>query len=280
MFSLQQFNPFLVGREATPDVEATIRFFDSLHVGQQEKPRDLSRFFTVAEAKAFDAVYEETNDDRTRELLIRRTVHTLIVQQVIYEERISEGDAIALTDWALEKFGVPPDLGLANLEVKADPNAEPEKESGGGTETVTSTAKFRPPCARVLAVAADIHFRLLFKMYCASVELHIADFKSLFPAKGCVHDIRLVMKKLRDPSYQATEEEREEHFRDNREAAFNTMMSFGGWKVAEEALNPKAGMMQTATIYRVLQGKFDPESMKVNEGLEPDGKVKSLPKIR
>jgi len=240
------YDPMYLGRDQTPTVRDVVEFFDKVNAGQSEKPRNLAMHLSETERAAFLALHTAAATE-TQMILQREMILTLVTRQLMQEERFSEERAQVITQYAVSKYGIP----VNDAHV--------------------------PPCDFVLRAGSELHFTILKEMYVTSMQLHQEDFEALFTSNGCIHDPDLVFARMKDPRFRVSDEQRAQHFTDNRDTAFNLMMSFGGYMVEQEAINPKVKMMAMATIYRVLQGVFDPEALKQADArTEMDDKVKKI----
>lgn len=240
------YDPTLVGKDETPTVKDVVEFFDKVNAGQAEQPRNLAGYLSETEIAAFHSLFA-SSPNLTRRLLVREKILTLVSRQLMKEERFSEERARAFAELGAVKYPVP--------HINRD----------------TQVIEF------ILHNAANLHFKVLTDMYVTSMELHQEDFSALFSSNGCIHDPDLVFARMQDPDFRVTDEQRAEHFSHNRDTAFNLMMSFGGYMVESEAINPKVKMMAMATVYRVLQGVFDPETLRqVDAQTELTDKVKKI----
>jgi len=240
------YDPMYLGRDQTPTVKDVVEFFDKVNAGQSEKPRNLAVHLSEAERVAFLSLYASAVGE-TPAILQREMILTLVTRQLMQEERFSEERAQIISQYGASKYGI----------------AENDAQV--------------PPYDFILRTASELHFKLLQEMYITSMELHQEDFSALFSSNGCIHDPDLVFARMQDPTFRVSDEQRAEHFSKNRDTAFNLMMSFGGYLVEQEAINPKVKMMAMATMYRVLQGVFDPEKLKqADVQTDLDDKVKKI----
>jgi glutamate synthase domain-containing protein 1 len=104
------------------------------------------------------------------------------------------------------------------------------------------------------------------------------DFERLFAERSCVHDSDLVYELAKDPSFRPTDDQRKQHFVDNREMSFGIMMSFAGFMVYEQTTNPDMRVISMATAYNVLKGVFNPEPGASATPSKADGKPSSRTK--
>lgn len=244
----EQFNPMLVGKivnDEKQSVRDVVKFYDNSSAGCEERPRDFRKLVTTTELEKFEAFHSQL-DGQSKIDFIESQVLELVKRQLMVEEHFEAEFADQLAEHTADKYGIQ----LVQCETLAE---------------------------TLLKTASELHFKLFYDMYVTSMELLIDDFEDILPNRGCLYDPEMMFERMKNPEFRPTKEQREAHYLKDREQTFGMMMSFGGYKVKEVAVNPKVEVMMTTTMYRIFQGKFDPETLKNANKAMTDEKVIALP---
>lgn len=261
--SALQYNPMhlRVGRYQT--VEEVVTLTDLQAGGMDvEKRKNLSDLLTTSEIKTFEQMYDSSID---KTIVVKAKVCELVARKLSRDESFSMERA---AEWV--RLGLNRDYYRTFAQIAEDyldPNALPLP-----IETAPSAI------FEVLEIASHFHFALYRFIYTTSMRLNQWDFERLFAEKSCVHDSDLVYELAKDPSFRPTDDQRKQHFVDNREMSFGIMMSFAGFMVYEQTTNPDMRVISMATAYNVLKGVFNPEPGASAAPSKADGKPSSRTK--
>jgi hypothetical protein len=250
-----------VGRYQT--VEEVVTLTDLQAGGMEvEKRKNLADLLTTPEIKTFEQMYNSSID---KSIVVKAKVCELVARKLAHDESFSMERA---EEWV--QLGLSQDYyrTLAQLaENHIDPNDLPLP-----IETAPS------PISEVLETASHFHFALYRFIYSTAMKLNQLDFERLFAERSCVHDSNLVYELAKDPSFRPSDEQRKQHFLDNREMSFGIMMSFAGFMVYEQTTNPDMRVISMATAYNVLKGVFNPDPVASPVPAKADSKASSRTK--
>ncbi len=242
--SALQYNPMHLRVGRYQNVEEVVNLTDLQAGGMDvEKRKNLTDLLTSAEIKTFEQMYDSSID---KTIVVKAKVCELVARKLARDESfpMERGE-----EWV--QLGLSRDYyrTLAQLaEEYLDPHALPEP-----------TGAAPSPISEVLETASHFHFALYRFIYTTAMKLNQWDFERLFAERSCVHDSDLVYELAKDPSFRPTDDQRKQHFVDNREMSFGIMMSFAGFMVYEQTTNPDMRVISMATAYNVLKGVFNPE---------------------
>ncbi|MBV5335409.1 MAG: hypothetical protein JZU49_06345 [Sulfuricurvum sp.] len=242
--SALQYNPMhlRVGRYQT--VEEVVTLTDLQAGGMDvEKRKNLADLLTASEIKIFEQVYDSSTD---KTIVVKAKACELVTRKLARDESFSMEHAEEWVQLGLNRDYYRTFTQLA--EEYLDPNDLPSLQ-----ETTPS------PISEVLETASHFHFALYRFIYTTAMKLNQWDFERLFAERSCVHDGDLVYELAKDASFRPTDDQRKQHFLDNREMSFGIMMSFAGFMVYEQTTNPDMRVISMATAYNVLKGVFNPE---------------------
>jgi hypothetical protein len=242
--SALQYNPMhlRVGRYQT--VEEVVTLTDLQAGGMEvEKRKNLADLLTASEIKTFEQMYDSSSD---KSIVVKAKVHELVARKLARDESFSMERAEEWVQLGLNRDYYRTFAQLA--EEYLDPN---DLHSQQGTT--------QSPISEVLETASHFHFALYRFIYTTAMKLNQLDFERLFAERSCVHDGDLVYELAKDASFRPTDDQRKQHFVDNREMSFGIMMSFAGFMVYEQTTNPDMRVISMATAYNVLKGVFNPE---------------------
>ena len=242
--SALQYNPMhlRVGRYQT--VEEVVTLTDLQAGGMEvEKRKNLSDLLTTTEINIFTQMYDSSAD---KTIVVKAKVCELVTRKLARDESFPMERADAWVQLGLSRDYYRTFAQLA--EDYLDPNDLPSPQ--GTTPS---------PISEVLETASHFHFALYRFIYTTGMKLNQWDFERLFAERSCVHDCDLVYELAKDPSFRPSDEQRKQHFLDNREMSFGIMMSFAGFMVYEQTTNPDMRVISMATAYNVLKGVFNPE---------------------
>ena len=261
--SALQYNPMhlRVGRYQT--VEEVVNLTDLQAGGLDvEKRKNLSDLLTSSEIKTFEQIYDSSID---KTIVVKAKVCELVARKLARDESFSIERAEEWVQLGLNRdyYRSWPQL----AEDYLDPDALPEP-----------TGAAPSPTSEVLEIASHFHFALYRFIYSTAMKLNQWDFERLFAERSCVHDSNLVYELAKDPSFRPSDDQRKQHFVDNREMSFGIMMSFAGFMVYEQTTNPDMRVISMATAYNVLKGVFNPEPGASPVPTKADGKTSSRTK--
>lgn len=117
---------------------------------------------------------------------------------------------------------------------------------------IVSTSIFAP-VQILLETASTLHFELTKKIFVSSMELHNLDYRSLFPQRVCVHSPDMVLKRLKNPRFKPTAEERKTYFKENKEQSFSIINSMSIWEIADLVPLESMQVLQNAGRYNLLK---------------------------
>ncbi|MEI7817411.1 MAG: hypothetical protein WCI45_09500 [Desulfuromonadales bacterium] len=261
--SALQYNPMhlRVGRYQT--VEEVVTLTDLQAGGMDvEKRKHLSDLLTTSEINTFEQMYDSSID---KTIVVKAKVCELVTRKLARDESFSMERAEEWVRLALNRDYYRTFAQLA--EDYLDPNDLPSPQ--GTTPS---------PISEVLEIASHFHFALYRFIYITAMKLNQWDFERLFAERSCVHDGDLVYELAKDPSFRPTDDQRKQHFQDNREMSFGIMMSFAGFMVYEQTTNPDMRVISMATAYNILKGVFNPEPGAAPAPTKADGKTSSRTK--
>jgi|GEM_PF-4471323 len=118
----------------------------------------------------------------------------------------------------------------------------------------------------IITTAKQMYMNVSRQLAVASMELHLMDYQSIFPQRSCLHDHSMVLRRLHDPSYIPTIEERKAFFRNHSDLSFPILNSMAAWDVFD-TVDADMQVLQSATRYQLLKRVFD----EIKE--EPPGEV-------
>lgn len=245
-----QYNPMHLRTGKYKTVEEVVTFADMQAGGIEiERPKDLSDLLTASEVTAFNQMYDTSADKAT---VVKAKISELVAIKLARDEGFTTERAEKWVQIGFDRYFY---------------NA-PEK-------LPHSSGSIPSPMTEVLETASQFHFALYRIIYTTAMQLNQWDFERLFAERACVHDSDLVFELAKDPSFRPTDEQRKQHFVNNREMSFGIMMSFAGFMVYEQTTNPDMRVISMATAYNVLKGVFNPEPGAQSHAEEkPPGRVK------
>jgi hypothetical protein len=258
--SALQYNPMhlRVGRYQT--VEEVVTLTDLQAGGMDvEKRKNLADLLTASEIKTFEQMYDSSID---KTIVVKAKVCELVTRKLARDESFSMERA---EEWV--HLGLCRDYYRTFAQLSEnflDPN-----DFSLPIETAPS------PISEVLETASHFHFALYRFIYTTAMKLNQWDFERLFAERSCVHDGDLVYELAKDALFRPTDDQRKQHFVDNREMSFGIMMSFAGFMVYEQTTNPDMRVISMATAYNVLKGVFNPEPGASIGPTKADGKPSS-----
>lgn len=109
------------------------------------------------------------------------------------------------------------------------------------------------PIQIMLEAASDLYYVLTKRIFVISMELHQMDYRSIFPQRVCAHNSSLVSKRLKDPRYTPSAEERKKYFQENREQSFAIINSMSIWEIADLVPLESMQVLQNAGRYSLLK---------------------------
>ena len=86
------------------------------------------------------------------------------------------------------------------------------------------------------------------------------DYRSIFPQRVCAHNSALVLKRLKDPHYTPSVEERKQYFRENAEQSFAIINSMSIWEIADLVPLESMQVLQNAGRYSLLKQFYSPDN--------------------
>jgi len=110
---------------------------------------------------------------------------------------------------------------------------------------------------KLLRVASDLYDLVDTELYVQSMRLNLEDFYSIFPSRSCLHDPKLVLKKLVDSKYAVTDSERLKHFKDNRSMSFGIIGCMSMYDVRENTIDPEMRILLNAGRYQTQKNVYD-----------------------
>ena len=89
------------------------------------------------------------------------------------------------------------------------------------------------------------------------MKLNLEDFQSIFPVKSCLHDPTIVLKRLENPEYTYTDDERIRHFKNNRAMSFGIVACMSMYDVRANTIDPEMRTLLNAGRYQAQKVPYD-----------------------
>ena len=173
----------------------------------------------------------------------------------------------------LRSIGIDPDEEQARI-TKFDP----------AKYDLTILSKSIKGCKKVAMSFASEYMQVIEKkIFTVGVELNFLDFQEVFPKSAICHDPALIVKRLKNPNYEPTKEERFDYFARAGQIAFQNLATMGAMDLKARIVVPEDFVIANATQYNGLKAYFasvaekyaqlaaEMESAQVSVGKELDG---------
>lgn len=221
--------PFLHDPTSTKTVEEQTDYNDRLNAEKPYRPRDMRVFLDDDEVSQFQAGFDSLPLEE-KPIAIWRSCFEVITRALIFDEDFTPEIA---AEFITTGFGSERDM-LPRIREKI---------------SVSSQA----PIQIMLEVASDLYYTLTKKIFVISMELHQSDYRSIFPQKVCAHNAALVLKRLKDPHFTPSAEERKQYFQENKEQSFAIINSMSIWEIADLVPLESMQVLQNAGRYSLLK---------------------------
>ncbi len=221
--------PFLFDPTSTKSVEEQVDYNDRLNAEKPHRPRNMREFLEDEEIDHFQAGYESLPIDE-KPIAIWRSCFEVIVRALVFDEDFTPE---AAAEFITSGCGSERDM-LPRIREKI---------------SVSSQA----PIQIMLETASDLYYTLTKKIFVISMELHQLDYRSIFPQRVCAHNSALVLKRLKDPMYTPSAEERKTYFQENKEQSFAIINSMSIWEIADLVPLESMQVLQNAGRYSLLK---------------------------
>ena len=228
--------PFLFDPTSTKTVEEQIDYNDKINAEKPYRPRNMREFLDDTEIDQFQAGYDSLPIDE-KPIAIWRSCFEVIVRALIYDEDFSPETA---AEFITSGFGSEHDM-LPRIREKISISRQ-------------------APILIMLTTASDLYYVLTKKIFVVSMELHQMDYRSIFPQRVCAHNSALVLKRLKDPHYTPSVEERKQYFRENAEQSFAIINSMSIWEIADLVPLESMQVLQNAGRYSLLKQFYSPDN--------------------
>ena len=228
--------PFLHDPTSTKTVAEQTDYNDKINAEKPHRPRDMSVFLDNVEIIQFQAAYDSLPIDE-KPIAIWRSCVEVIVRALIFDEDFSPETA---AEFITSGFGSEHDM-LPFIREKI---------------SVSSQA----PIQIMLEIASVMYYTLTKKIFVISMELHQLDYRSIFPQRVCAHNSALVLKRLKDPLFTPSPEERKQYFKENKEQSFAIINSMSIWEIADLVPLESMQVLQNAGRYSLLKQVYSDDT--------------------
>lgn len=221
--------PFLFDPTSTKSVEEQVDYNDRLNAEKPHRPRNMREFLEDEEIDHFQAGYESLPIDE-KPIAIWRSCFEVITRALVFDENFSPETA---AEFITSGIGSEHDM-LPQIR-----------------EYISIYRQ--TPINLMLDMASDLYYTLTKKIFVISMELHLMDYRSIFPQRVCAHNSALVLKRLKDPHYTPNAEERKQYFQENREQSFAIINSMSIWEIADLVPLESMQVLQNSGRYSLLK---------------------------
>ena len=221
--------PFLFDPTSTKSVEEQVDYNDRLNAEKPHRTRNMSAFLDDEEIDLFQAGFDSLPVEE-KPIAIWRSCFEVITRALVFDEDFSPE---AAAEFITSGCGSERDM-LPRIREKI---------------SVSSQA----PIQIMLETASDLYYTLTKKIFVISMELHQLDYRSIFPQRVCAHNSALVLKRLKDPQYTPSAEERKTYFQENKEQSFAIINSMSIWEIADLVPLESMQVLQNAGRYSLLK---------------------------
>jgi hypothetical protein len=227
---------FLHDPSSQKSVEEQTDYNDKINAEKPHRPRDMRVFLDDIEIEQFQAGYDSLPIDE-KPIAIWRSCFEVIIRALIYDEDFSPETA---AEFITNGIGSEHDM-LPRIR-----------------ETVSISSQ--APIQIMLSIASDLYYVLAKKIFVVSMELHQMDYRSIFPQRVCAHNSSLVLKRLKDPKFTPSPEERKQYFQENKEQSFAIINSMSIWEIADLVPLESMQVLQNAGRYSLLKQFYTDDS--------------------
>ena len=221
--------PFLHDPTSTKTVEEQTDYNDRLNAEKPHRQRDMRAFLDDDEIDQFQAGYDSLPVEE-KPIAIWRSCFEVVVRALIFDEDFSPETA---AEFITSGCGSERDM-LPRIREKISISRQ-------------------APIQIMLETASDLYYTLTKRIFVVSMELHQLDYRSIFPQRVCAHNSALVLKRLKDPHYTPSAEERKKYFQENKEQSFAIINSMSIWEIADLVPLESMQVLQNAGRYSLLK---------------------------
>ncbi len=225
---------YLFDPTSIESVEDQVDYNDKL--SKPHKPRDMRVFLEDEEIEAFQTAYDGLPHNE-KPIAIWRSCCEVIIRALIFDEDFYPETA---AEFITSGIGSEHDM-LPKVR-----------------EVISRSTQ--APIQVMLSMASDLYYVLTKKIFVTSMTLHQMDFRSIFPQRVCVHNQNLVLKRLKDPHYTPSAEERAKYFAENREQSFSIINSLSIWEISQIVPIVEMQVLQNAGRYNILKNFYSDTS--------------------
>lgn len=230
------FTPYLFDPTSRKSAAEQVEYNDKLNLEKSHRPLNMRIYLDDDEIDQLQSAFK-TIPISEKPVAIWRSCFELIVRALIVEEDFTPETA---TEFINAGIGC-------------------EQEMLPQICEIVTTSIFAP-IQILLDTASTLHFELTKKIFVTSMELHNLDYRSLFPQRVCVHSPDMVLKKMKNPKFKPTTEERKKFFRENKELSFAILNSMSIWEVADIVPMESMQVLQNAGRYNLLKQVYSEDS--------------------
>ena len=228
--------PFLFDPTSQKSVEEQVDYNDRLNAEKPHRQRDMRVFLDDDEINQFQVGYDALPIDE-KPIAIWRSCFEVIVRALIFDENFSPETA---EEFITNGLGSENDM-LPRIREKISISRQ-------------------APIQIMLMTASDLYYTLTKRIFVVSMELHQQDYRSIFPQRVCAHNSSLVLKRLKDPRYTPSAEERKKYFQENKEQSFAIINSMSIWEIADLVPLESMQVLQNAGRYSLLKQFYSPDN--------------------
>ena len=228
--------PYLFDPTSRKSVTEQVEYNDKLNLEKAHRPLNMRIYLDDDEIDQLQAAFE-TIPISEKPVAIWRSCFELITRALIVEEEFTPETA---ADFINAGIGC-------------------EQEMLPQIREVVTTSIFAP-IQILLDMASTLHFELTKKIFVTSMELHNLDYRSLFPQRVCVHSPDMVLKRMKNPKFKPTAEERKTYFKEYKEQSFSIMNSMSIWEIADIVPMESMQTLQNAGRYSILKPVYADDS--------------------
>lgn len=221
--------PFLHDPTSTKSVEEQTDYNDKINAEKPHRPRDMRVFLDDEEIDQFQVGFDSLPLEE-KPIAIWRSCFELIVRALIFDEDFSPETA---AEFISNGCGSEHDM-LPRIREKISISRQ-------------------APIQIMLTTASELYYVLTKKIFVLSMELHQMDYRSIFPQKVCTHNSALVLKRLKDPLFTPSPDERKQYFKENKEQSFAIINSMSIWEIADLVPLESMQILQNAGRYSLLK---------------------------
>jgi hypothetical protein len=242
--------PFLHDPTSTKTVEEQTDYNDRLNAEKPHRQRNMREFLDDEEIDQFQTGFDSLPLEE-KPIAIWRSCFEVITRALIFDEDFSPESA---ADFITSGLGSERDM-LPRIREKI---------------SVSSQA----PIQIMLTTASELYYVLTKKIFVVSMELHQMDYRSIFPQKVCAHNSELVLKRMKDPLFKPSAEERKQYFCESKEQSFAIINSMSIWEIADLVPLESMQVLQNAGRYSLLK-QFYTDDTQTNAPVTKAAAVKS-----